>query len=44
VLELKQGSFTHADCVGETMRASEGLACHGIVTGGEWWPNDGSDA
>ncbi len=44
ILELKQGRFTHADCVGETMQASEGLVCHGIVTGGAWWPNDGSDA
>jgi len=39
VLETRTGRFTYHDCVGETIEGDQTLACHGIVTGGSWWPN-----
>ncbi len=40
VLELRRGRYTHADCVGEQLTASEHLFCDGVVIGGAWWPSD----
>ena len=37
VLEMEQGQFTFQDVIGETMTATEQLACRGIVLGGRWW-------
>jgi dihydroorotase len=40
VLELRRGSYTHVDTVGEQLSASEHLFCDGVVIGGAWWPSD----
>jgi dihydroorotase len=37
VLEIERGHFAFQDVLGETIEASEQLACRGIVLGGRWW-------
>ena len=43
VIELRKGSFTHVDVVGETLAASEKLASRGLVLRGGWWSDAEKD-
>jgi dihydroorotase len=44
LLSLKPGRFTYVDATGETLVGDTRLVSRGIVTGGEWWPNEDGPA
>lgn len=44
VLELQEGSFAYADALGRQLTGGQRLVCRGIVTRGDWWPDDAGQA
>jgi dihydroorotase len=38
ILDIEEGDFEHRDVLGETRRARQRLALHGLVVAGHLWP------